>query len=373
MNDSQDHPLDPALRAAASRWQVARDRGLSASESIDFELWLSADPRHAAAMRAMESAWQRLDRIPDRLAQRVLADAARQRRYKRWSRISGGLATAAAAIAAALLFVFQSNPPSAAEAGRASAEASAPTAVLQATGPRILTLADGTEAWLNADTEITERFTPSERRVRLVRGEAYFSVTKDPSRPFLVEAGPLRVRAVGTAFNVNLSAAHSEVLVLEGRVAVSASAETKTGTDAVQSNIPPPTRDSQETAELQAGERATLTNASLASESASDATAAKPALTLTVSRVGVTEIDRALAWQDRLLRLGGQTLAEIAAEFGRRTGHRVVFVEPGLAQLRLGGRFRADDVEGFAALLASMLDVELEPSENGTLVLRKKK
>ena len=81
---------------------------------------------------------------------------------------------------------------------------------------------------------------------------------------------------------------------------------------------------------------------------------------------------RVLAWQDEFLRLGGATLAEIASEFERRTGHRVVLADPALATVRLGGRIRADDAAGFANLLTSMLDVEAEVRADGAIVLRKK-
>ena len=44
----------------AAQWTVRRDRGLSAAESIEFELWLAADPRHRAAMKRAGGAWARL-------------------------------------------------------------------------------------------------------------------------------------------------------------------------------------------------------------------------------------------------------------------------------------------------------------------------
>ena len=54
-------------------------------------------------------------------------------------------------------------------------------------------------------------------------GEAYFTVAKNPGRPFVVAAGGVGVRAVGTAFNVRLDSDAVEVLVTEGRVQVSRS------------------------------------------------------------------------------------------------------------------------------------------------------
>jgi transmembrane sensor len=72
------------------------------------------------------------------------------------------------------------------------------------------------------------------------------------------------------------------------------------------------------------------------------------------------------------MRLGGATLAELAAEFERATGRRLVLADPTLAELRFGGRFRADDIDGFTHLLATTLDLDVERAADGTIVLRKK-
>ncbi|MBM3853653.1 MAG: hypothetical protein FJ399_10920, partial [Verrucomicrobia bacterium] len=228
---------------------------------------------------------------------------------------------------------------------------------LQAAGPRMAVLADGSTLRLNAGSEIAERFTATERQVLLVRGEVHFLVVQDPARPFVVSAGNLRVRAVGTAFNVNLQAARVEVLVTEGRVAVAASPARADGQEAKSAGArPTPPR-----AELVAGERLRVGRGE-----------AGGAPKFEVVRIEPAEISRALAWQDDLLRLGGATLAEIAGSFERRTGRRVVLADPTLAGLRLGGRFRADDIDGFASLLATTLDIDVERAADGTLVLRKK-
>jgi ferric-dicitrate binding protein FerR (iron transport regulator) len=75
MSAASSPPDDSALRAIAAQWTIRRDRGLSASESIDYELWLAADPRHAAAMQRSAAAWSLLDRIPESAATPVLAAA----------------------------------------------------------------------------------------------------------------------------------------------------------------------------------------------------------------------------------------------------------------------------------------------------------
>ena len=71
-------------------------------------------------------------------------------------------------------------------------------------GEYTIMLADGTKVWVNAATEIRYpvKFAGKERRVRL-GGEAYFEVTKDTTRPFIVEANGMEVKVYGTSFNVN--------------------------------------------------------------------------------------------------------------------------------------------------------------------------
>lgn len=71
-------------------------------------------------------------------------------------------------------------------------------------GEFFVTLADGTEVWLNADSELEYpvKFTSDKREVRL-RGEAYFSVKKDTKKPFLVRSGEYQLKVYGTEFNLN--------------------------------------------------------------------------------------------------------------------------------------------------------------------------
>lgn len=66
-----------------------------------------------------------------------------------------------------------------------------------------LTLPDGTEVWLNANSKIVydDDFNVSDRQVTLT-GEAYFQVAENENKPFVIRAGGLKVRVLGTVFNV---------------------------------------------------------------------------------------------------------------------------------------------------------------------------
>ena len=65
-------------------------------------------------------------------------------------------------------------------------------------------LADGTKVWLNSASRLIypQSFMGKERRV-VLSGEAFFDVTHDAERPFVVETSRMNVKVLGTRFNVN--------------------------------------------------------------------------------------------------------------------------------------------------------------------------
>lgn len=85
---------------------------------------------------------------------------------------------------------------------------------------RQLTLADGTQVWLNAESAFNQHYSNSERRLQLVRGEILIQTEADPARPFLVDTPQGQLRALGTRFTVRLGQDDALVAVYEGAVAV---------------------------------------------------------------------------------------------------------------------------------------------------------
>ncbi|WP_372776718.1 FecR family protein [Mangrovibacterium sp.] len=86
-------------------------------------------------------------------------------------------------------------------------------------------LPDGSSVYLNSGSSLrfSNQFTTKDQRRIELEGEAYFDVAKDPEHPFIVQAGPIEIQALGTEFNVdayNLDRAINVVL-LEGKVAIS--------------------------------------------------------------------------------------------------------------------------------------------------------
>src|SRR5690606_41475040 len=85
-------------------------------------------------------------------------------------------------------------------------------------------LAHGTAIQLGAASTLTTRYAADRRAVDLRSGEAFFTVTHDSDRPFVITAGPLHIEDLGTAFNVRRTGQRVSVAVTEGRGRLSPSA-----------------------------------------------------------------------------------------------------------------------------------------------------
>lgn len=336
-------PDSPAARRralAAAGWLVKRDRGLTAAEQDEFSQWLAADPRHGewfALQRTTVGDFGCLaDWGPEHSGEPNPDLLALPRPRRRWL-LPVGLAAAAIL---ALAFAWDFAVPSSGSV--------APVA--HAYERRILE--DGSTVELNRGAVVTVAFTPGERRVALLRGEALFHVAKNPARPFIVHAGGVDVRAVGTAFNVRLGTAAVEVLVTEGRVAV---------TPPTQSSETPAGQPVPASSELVAGQLATV---SLATRSTTSPQ---------IMAVTPEESARRLAWQPQLLDFSSVPLERAITEFNRRNRVQFVLADPDLATIPIAASIRSDNVEGFTQFLASSPELRVERHGDTEIVLHRKK
>ena len=321
----------------AADWLVRRDRGLTAAEQDEFLDWLAADSRHGewfALHRSIVGDFAALAHWRPEHSEEPNPDllAAPPRRI-RW--FTPTLLAAAAAIA--LAAVWWRSPP-------------APTSVAVVASAELKRriLEDGSSVESNHGAIVTIEFSATERRATLVRGEALFTVAKDSSRPFIVRAGGVDVRAVGTAFSVRLDAAAVEVLVTEGRVAVDHS--TASG-----SNIAPRTSSS----EISSGHRATV---SLSSSEPPQIVAISP-----------EAIAHHFNWQPTLLDFSSAPLSAAVAEFNRRNRVQFILADAELAAMPIVASIRSDNVEGFAQFLAAAPGVQIERRGATEIVVNRKR
>ncbi len=206
-------------------------------------------------------------------------------------------------------------------------------------------LADGTVVELNEDSLIDVGFTPTERRVRLLRGEAHFTVVHNAARPFFVTAGNVTVRDVGTAYDVCHSPHSVEVLVTEGSVQINSPGRS-------------PAAASPDAPMLLAGQRAVVPL---------DGAAAPPQ----VASVSPAEMERVLAWKPHLLDFFAAPLGEVVAAFNRSNHVQLVIGDRELNALPIVATFRSNNVEGFVNLLEQTNMVKVERRSEGEIVLHR--
>jgi transmembrane sensor len=345
-------PPNDAIESAAAEWLVRHDRGLTPAQQDEFLSWLTASTAHRESFERHRGLWGDFNALKQwRPAHSATPNPdllARHHRPARWRRPLPLLLATAAAVALALWLV----PPA---GTRADASLTFETAAY-----RQEKLPDGSVLDLNRGAHVVVQFSATERRVLLVQGEAQFAVAKNSARPFVVRAGGVDVRAVGTAFNVKLSGPNLEVLVTEGIVQLSqqtAAGQSRTAangdsTDGLPSAAP------IVLAALTAGQRTVIPFAPVLA----------PPLVVPVS---VPEIAQLLDWQPRLLDFDSTPLVEVIEAFNRRNSQRLVIGDPDLRALPIVASIRSDNVEGFVRLLEGTMGVKADRSSAGEIVLHR--
>lgn len=226
-----------------ARIWVARvnSRDMSDAERAAFEAWLDKNPDHRAAFDKAQELWQTLGALSEDFAameRRDEADAAHEQtsapgtpsEHARPSvqqprrGIAMRSAAAIAAVIAVCLIYFSEDLWIAAVADAATGSGQKAE----------VTLPDNSRVTLNTASAITIDYSPKERRIHLLKGEAFFVVNPDAARPFQVEAADGLSQAVGTAFAVRKTGASVVVTVSSGEVAVQPSDRSDKGQDSRQ-------------------------------------------------------------------------------------------------------------------------------------------
>jgi transmembrane sensor len=176
-------------------------------------------------------------------------------------------------------------------------------------------LADGTRAYLDADSAITVSITQAVRDVHLRRGRVWFEVASDQGSSFRVVAGDVEARVLGTSFAIEWQPDAVVVTVERGRVSVAC-----TGKD------PALVLTARQRLRIAAGASATP----------------EP-----------IDPDIVLAWRRGLIVFDRASLGTVIDELDRMTPGRVLVMDENLRQLTLSGVFRAEDPAAVLGALRS--------------------
>ena len=305
------------IRQAAADWTVRMsDSPLSESERHSLQAWLGLDARHGEALQFARQTWGDLASLPapaldvPRLSpshQRAAPPARRRRRVLRWL-------SSASLIALLGLLSWTQGPalylPLVADHLTATGEV------------RTFELPDGSEATLDAHSAIRLDYTAQARRIELLAGSAVFQtapVGANESRPFIVEAAGGRAQALGTRFLVSRDDSQQALVgVMEHRVAVSKHSHSLI---------------------LEEGQSARY-----------GADGSIERLTL--------DLARASSWQRGMLVFDQVPLQQVVDQLNRyRPGH-ILIGDRQLAQRKVSGVFRVDDLEGAVGTLAGELKAQ---------------
>jgi transmembrane sensor len=337
----------------AADWIVAlRGDGERPAAREEFAAWLCRSPEHVRVYLDLAGLWSDLGHVDRRqdldvqtLVQRALAtgnvvsldkaeraDAPRRRNVRRY-RLAAAALLAISLGLGGMLWQSHRYPTYTAGVGE----------------QRSITLSDGSIIELNSRSRVRVRFSPAQRSVELLEGQGLFRVAHDPARPFVVRSDEVRVRAVGTQFDVYRKPAGPVVTVLEGKVEISGSAAAPADDDTGSSreSIDDSRTPRRASVRLAAGEQVTVVK-----DRASAPRAAN--------------VEAATAWTQHQLVFDSATLAEVAHEFNRYNRRQLVVADPGLESVLINGVFSSTDPAALLRFLRAQSDLEVQ--ETGTEV-----
>ncbi|MEQ1635531.1 MAG: FecR family protein [Methylococcales bacterium] len=284
-----------AMQAAYWRAQLSSDL-LTQQQQREFEIWLADRPENQQAWLEIERFWSALDSLTEADVlvpqDKIIVLPAG---YKKWYR--GRLSKPVFAVAASLLLLVS-------------------LAIFQhgfyfadyRTSPgeqRTISLADGSEIILNTDSALSVQYADAQRQITLHQGEAYFVVAADALRPFEVQTFAGRVRALGTAFNINLQQDAAEVTVYQHAVKIT----TETGKVLEQ---------------LPEGKQIVF---------AAD----------TLNAVHTANLQRLKAWRNQRMVFQDKPLVDVIAELNRYRPGKIMITSAAIKKLPVTGVFDTDD------------------------------
>lgn len=317
--EDDGQPTSGRVEGEARAWMVYLLSGAQDEDrNLALEAWLRASPAHSAAMDALQASW---DAIADVEAVEAIltepaqnsTNAARQPlksgMSRRWALI-GSLAAAAMIAITAGVTVMAPEAPDRVQLATATGEI------------RTFTLPDGSEVTLGGKSSVTGEFDKESRSLTLATGNAFFDIASDETRPLLVTAGAVRVKVLGTRFDVHQRAGNITVAVEEGRVAV---------TDATSTS----------SLELTASNRVDFSADTGFGE------------------IKLFEPARGSSWRDGRLSFVNAPLSEIVAEVNQYSATPIVLTDEEIGELRLTLSFTTSQIDKMLAGLEAAQNAEV--------------
>ncbi len=317
-NAGETNKMDLASTRAEADWfSRLRKKPIDRNTDREFQAWLAENPEHESDYERCELIWELCKDIEDDPeivgyideCDALIAKRSHKNRsfFIAWST---PIALAASVLAFALVTMMFLQLPS-------------EELFISAVGEqRSIILEDGSNVVLNTNTRLAVRYTSQQRSIDLYSGEALFTVTKDPNRPFTVHAANGMAKAVGTRFNVRHEDRFITVSVLEGIVDVSPESD---GADHAITR-------------LTEGQAVNYYDGVLAQTSAAD-------------------LVRIEAWRAGKLDFDSARLMDVIAEHNRYTKTKIVIADDSIKDLLVSGIFRVGENEPLLFALENSFNI----------------
>lgn len=308
-------PAHDVLEQAAQWFAVLSSGEATEGERSQWHAWLSESLEHQQAWSHVESISQRFEPIKTSPERQAAITAYQQASGTLLRRRQGLLGIAALAGSGLLSWAVWRHTPLPGMVIAWSADHH--TGIGEV---RQIVMPDGTRVWLNALSALDQRYTPDQRRLRLLKGEILVDTARDPQqRPFYVDTAQGRLRAIGTRFAVRLGDTDTYLAVYDGSVEICT---------AVSGSI----------TVIRAGEQTRFTE-----------TALEPVQPADPARE---------AWTRGLLVARDIPLSEVVDEL-RRHYHGHLGLSPEVAGLRVSGGYPVSDPDRTLAMLQSVLPIRV--------------
>lgn len=325
-----------ALLKEAAAWRVRLENAAAPADQSAFDAWRAADPLH-------ESAYQEVTHLEalarthaqslelQTLRRQTLNRVALRRKIPTW-RYAAAACVLLAFGAGGWLLLRQHDAPL-----KQFASSDSQTYRTRLGERMAVTLADGSALHLNTKSAVRVTYSPTQRRVELLDGQAFFDVAKAPRRPFIVFAGDRSVKALGTRFDVRLEGKTVQVALLEGSILVA-----------------------NETVQAESAVRM------------------KPneVLSATGGQVAISyraDISRIASWKDGMVLFDNTPLDEAIAELNRYSAAQIKIDDPRLNAIRVSGSFPAGGSTAFTEAVEEIYPIKSVRAPDGNILLERKK
>jgi transmembrane sensor len=316
------------VRLEAASWHTRIGRGLSIAQRHAFEAWI-ADLVNAREFRAERALLDAVTELKGRPCTDVLGSVREAQPTFSWARApvwASGVVTAAVVLALAIGW-----------SGLRSAGYVAQTYQTATGQVRDVVLPDGSVVGLNTQTELEWVGSPRDRRVRLIRGEAYFQVVHDPSRPFRILLAHSQVQVLGTRFDVyQMADGDVRVSVISGTVAV----------EALDNGLGAPSWSRR----LTSGQQIEYSPVGL------------------VADLHSIVAPKVIRWRQGMLETQGEPLKDFVSDLSRYTTERIVIADPRAATQKVGGAFSVHNIDDTLDRLRRIAPVTVT-HEEGEVIL----